>query len=380
MAERANRAKDDFLATLSHELRSPLNSILGWVAIMRMRGGLPAELAQGVDVIERNARAQSQIIADLLDMSSIIAGKLRLEREPVVLDELVRSAVETAMPMARARQIHVEAHVGPEATEFEGDPNRLQQVMWNLLSNAIKFTPPGGRIDVTLATTGDAAEIAVVDTGSGIEPEFLPHVFDRFRQADPSISRRHGGLGLGLSIVRSLVEMHGGSVDVSSEGAGFGTRFAVRLPLCARARRDDDSLAPAAVSRLDGVRALVVDDDPDARTVTQWLLEAAGAAVSVAGSAREGLAALHDTRFDVLVSDIGMPGMDGYDFMRHVRSGMAGAQRDVPAIALTAYARHQDRAMAQQAGFDRHLPKPVDPPVLLDAVAALAQRGEAARA
>lgn len=378
LAERANRAKDEFLATLSHELRSPLNSILGWAAIMRMRGGLPAELAQGVDVIERNARAQSQIIADLLDMSSIIAGKLRLEHEPVSLGELVRSAVDTAMPMASAKQVRIEAHVEPGASvEIEGDPNRLQQVMWNLLSNAIKFTPREGRIDVMLARDGDSARIEVADTGSGIAAEFLPHVFDRFRQADPSISRRHGGLGLGLSIVRSLVEMHGGEVEAVSEGAGRGARFVVRLPLRAAERAGGGLPAPTA-ARLEGVRALVVDDDPDARTVTQWLLESAGAAVSVAGSGDEGLAALTAARFDVVVSDIGMPGMDGYDFLRHVRAGKAGGQVDVPAIALTAYARHQDRALAQEAGFDRHLAKPVDAPVLLDAVAALARRSEAA--
>ena len=380
MAERANRAKDDFLATLSHELRSPLNSILGWAAILRMRGGLPAELAQGVDVIERNARAQSQIIADLLDMSSIIAGKLRLEREPVDLAELVRSAIDTAMPMARAKQVRIEARMDAGAgITIEGDPNRLQQVMWNLLSNAIKFTPREGRIDVALSREDDMARIEVADTGAGIDPGFLPHVFDRFRQADPSISRRHGGLGLGLSIVRSLVEMHGGSIEAASDGAGTGASFVVRVPVRA-ARRVEGIASTANAARLDGVRALVVDDDPDARTVTQWLLESAGAAVAVAGSGPEGLAALEAARFDVLVSDIGMPGMDGYDFVRHVRAGMAGGQRDVPAIALTAYARHQDRALAQEAGFDRHLPKPVDAPVLLDAVAALAQRREAAGA
>ncbi|GAB2507855.1 PAS domain S-box protein [Lysobacter humi (ex Lee et al. 2017)] len=370
VAERANRMKDEFLATLSHELRSPLNAILGWVSILRLRSGLPPEVVQGVDVIERNARAQAQIIEDLLDMSSIISGKISLERREVDVAALVHSAIETALPNAQARGLQLEARIDDDArVAVEGDPNRLQQVMWNLLSNAIKFTPNGGSVDVHVRRADGHLEIAVRDTGAGIDAAFLPHVFERFRQADASMSRRHGGLGLGLSIVRSLVELHHGTVRAESAGLGQGAAFVVALPLPVRARVEatrDDGRAGGRL-RLDGLRVLVVDDDPDARTVTRWLLDEAGAAASAAADAQDALEQLAHAEFDVMVSDIGMPGVDGYELMRRVRAGVA--QPDIPAVALTAYVRPQDRIRAREAGFHAHLAKPVDAQALVGLLA-----------
>ena len=378
VAERASRMKDEFLATLSHELRSPLNAILGWVAILRLRQPGGEEFTQGIDVIERNARAQAQIIADLLDMSSIISGRVNLEPGDVALADLVHSAVETAAPAAHAKRIAIETRIDPAAAmTIHADPNRLQQVMWNLLSNAVKFTRPGGTIEVGLGRRLSCVEITVRDSGEGIAADFLPYVFDRFRQADASISRRHGGLGLGLSIVRKLVELHGGSVLVASDGPGRGATFTVQLPVPAVAVDDADmpprvDAMPAQPGRLGGVRALIVDDDPDARLMTQRLLEGMGAAVDAAGSADEALHCLARARYDVLVSDIGMPGADGYELIRRVRAGADTANRDVPAVALTAYARAQDRIRALQSGFQHHLAKPVEPAALLETIAALA--------
>jgi PAS domain S-box-containing protein len=380
VAERANRSKDEFLATLSHELRSPLNAILGWVAILRLKAQLPPDLLQAIDVIERNARAQSQIIADLLDMNAIASGKIVLDLQHVSLAELVTSAVETAMPAAQARHVHIDTSIDPQAVDaIDGDPNRLQQVMWNLLSNAVKFTPRDGRIDVRLQRRGMQLEIVVSDSGEGIEPGFLPYVFDRFRQADSSISRRHGGLGLGLSIVRRIVELHGGRVHARSAGRGQGATFIVELPLRSTQPGDpadsgDVYEAAGSAGQLAGVRVLVVDDDADARLMTRRLLEGPGAEVEAAASADEALAMLAARPFDMLVSDIGMPGGDGYELLRRLRAAEASPNREVPAIALTAYARMQDRVRALQAGFQRHLAKPVEPAELLDAVAALAGR------
>ncbi|CAA9312795.1 MAG: hypothetical protein AVDCRST_MAG71-861 [uncultured Lysobacter sp.] len=381
-AEHASRMKDEFLATLSHELRSPLNAILGWVSILRLKHELSGELAQGIDVIERNARAQAQIIQDLLDMSSIISGKVTLEVQPVSLDALVRSAVETALPAAQAKQIAIDLEIEPAAAvTIQADPNRLQQVMWNLLSNAVKFTPRGGRIAVQLAQQRSDLRISVRDSGEGIDPEFLPYVFDRFRQADASIVRRHGGLGLGLSIVRRLAELHGGSVLADSAGAGQGATFTVLLPLPAGAQRPGEPRAsePLAVSgRLVGKHLLVVDDDADARLMMQRLLEGTGARVAPAGSVDEALAVLAQAPFDLLVSDIGMPGADGYELIRRVRAGNVPANREVPAIAVTAYARAQDRIRALQSGFQQHIAKPVDPASLLEIVTSLVQSQDAA--
>ncbi|MEG3191055.1 MULTISPECIES: ATP-binding protein [Novilysobacter] len=379
-AERASRMKDDFLATLSHELRTPLNAILGWVGILRLQQeALPAELAQGVDVIERNARAQAQIIQDLLDMSAIISGKVRLDLQNVDLAEIALAAVETARPNADARHVRL-VHSTRDAigdSTVSGDASRLQQILWNLLSNAIKFTPRGGEVQVRLARAGSLLELTVSDTGEGIDAEFLPYVFDRFRQADASISRRHGGLGLGLSIVKKLVELHGGTVHAHSAGAGCGTTFVVALPLaCSQPalRAPSPARGGSHASELDGVNVLVVDDDPDARLMTQRLLEACSARVSTADSAGAAVSALEDGAFDVLVSDIGMPGEDGYALMRRVRALDADRGGAIPAIALTAYAGADDRLKAIRAGYQMHLPKPIEPAELVALIASVARR------
>ncbi|MFC0679749.1 PAS domain S-box protein [Lysobacter korlensis] len=379
LAERANGMKDEFLATLSHELRTPLNAILGWVAILRLQRSLPDELLQAVDVIERNARAQSQIIADLLDMSSIVSGKIALELERQPVHELVASAIQTVMPTVQAKDLQIDVTIDADAkVPVDIDPSRMQQVMWNLLNNAAKFTPRGGRIDVRLHRRATALEIVVSDSGEGIAPEFLPYVFDRFRQADSSISRRHGGLGLGLSIVRRLVDLHGGQVQVHSDGPGQGATFSVLLPLPSpsRDRRAPDAGEPVRArqaGQLSGLRILVVDDDADARLMTARLLESAGAQVSLSESAGDALGMLAGQAFDLLVSDIGMPGQDGYELVRHLRADAASPNHTIPAIALTAYARTQERLRALQAGFQQHLAKPVEPVVLVETVAALAQ-------
>ena len=383
IAETASRMKDEFLATLSHELRTPLNAILGW-ATMLGRADLGVErVQQGAEVIERNARAQSRIIEDLLDMSAIVSGKVRLDVETVDLAALAHVGIETARPNAEAKGVALEARIESVAgTRVRGDPHRLQQVIWNLLNNAIKFTPRGGRVELRLARRGPHVELSVSDTGEGIAAEFLPHVFDRFRQADASTTRRHGGLGLGLSIVRQLVELHGGTVRVESRGRGKGATFTVCLPDTAGV---EESAAPApergkvqaldVVSddsgRLQGLRVLVVDDDRDARELVRRLLEACNAVVRTAGSAREAFAALEDGEFDVLVSDIGMPGEDGYALLQRVRSLPPGRNGDIPAMALTAYARGEDRVKAIRAGFHLHAAKPVDPAELIAAVANL---------
>jgi PAS domain S-box-containing protein len=376
VAERASRMKDEFLATLSHELRTPLNAILGWVAILRLRQDLPGELAQAVEVIERNARAQSQIIGDLLDMSSIVSGKVVLDRSRAPVVELVNSALESARPAAQARHVHLDAVVEPDAhLELDVDTHRVQQVLWNLLSNALKFTSRDGRVELRARRAGTRLELVVSDTGEGIDAAFLPYVFDRFRQADASISRRHGGLGLGLAIVRRLVELHGGDVRAESAGPGQGATFTVSLPLATADAPPamGDAEAFHAVGQLSGRRVLVVDDDADARLMTARLLESAGAQTATAASAAEALVALAADPFDVLVSDIGMPGQDGYAFLEQLRADAAHPRQDVPAVALTAYARAQERARALQAGFQRHLAKPVDPAALIMTVASLVE-------
>jgi PAS domain S-box-containing protein len=383
-AELASRTKDEFLATLSHELRTPLNAILGWSTMLRRQGATPTQVAQGAEVIERNARAQARIIEDLLDMSAIISGKVRLELETVDLRSIVRAGVETARPTADAKGVSLGERLdAPPGTKLRGDPHRLQQVLWNLLTNAIKFTPRGGRIEVRVAGVDGRVEISVSDTGEGIAREFLPFVFDRFRQADASTTRRHGGLGLGLSIVKQLVELHGGTVRVESAGAGQGSTFTVTLPakeLPAAGPEPVDRRSqlesPEAVTaqdceRLNGLRVLVVDDDVDARDLARRLLESCRADVSTASSSEEALRALSGERFDVLVSDIGMPGEDGYALMRRVRALPAERNGDIPAVALTAYARGEDRLKAIRAGFHVHAAKPVDPAELIAAVANL---------
>ncbi|HEX2826841.1 MAG TPA: ATP-binding protein [Burkholderiales bacterium] len=384
-AERASRMKDEFLATLSHELRTPLNAILGWAQIIRMKAELPNELRRGVDTIERNARAQAQIIDDLLDMSAIISGKVRLSVHRVDFAALVQSAIETVRPTAEARQIALLPPAIPGGgLDVTGDASRLQQVSWNLLSNAIKFTPEGGTVTIALRRIDGHVELAVSDTGEGIAPEFLPHVFDRFRQADATTTRRYGGLGLGLAIVKQLVELHGGEVRAESAGAGRGSTFVVKLPL--RTVTLVPETRPAGVhgrertasfeehcAQLDGLAVLVVDDEPDSRELVKRLLEECRARVTTADSARAALGLMAERVFDVLVSDIGMPGADGYELMRSVRA-LEGARARIPALALTAYARPDDRDRAIAAGFQMHLAKPVEPAALVAIVATLGAR------
>jgi PAS domain S-box-containing protein len=371
-AERASLLKDEFLATLSHELRTPLNSILGWSQIMRNKSADSELIAQGLEVIDRNARAQAEIIEDLLDMSRIISGKVRLNVERVDLSSIVQAAVETARPTAETKGIRLQTVIDPlDGVVVSGDGNRLQQVLWNLLSNAVKFTPSGGRIQVLLERINSHLKISVIDTGDGIAPEFLPYVFDRFRQGDASTSRRHGGLGLGLSIVRQLVELHGGSVGVKSDGPGRGSTFTVSLPLTvvqlypdpATSRRHPRQpfLGKTNVNvEIEGVRVLLVDDELDARALLKRILEDFQAIVTVAESADEAIEFLQAGKFDVLVSDIGMPGEDGYSLIRRIRSLGAARGGDIPAIALTAYARGEDRIKAVAAGFQMHVAKPVE--------------------
>ena len=387
-AERAGRIKDEFLATLSHELRTPLNAILGWANILRDDPADTEGVAEGLAIIERNARAQNQIIEDLLDMSRIISGKVRLDVHRTDLAPIVEAAIETVRPAAEAKGIRIQTVLDPAARPVSGDPNRLQQVFWNLLSNAIKFTPRGGRVQVLLERVNSHLEVSVIDTGKGIDADFLPHVFDRFRQADSSTTRQHGGLGLGLAIVKQLIELHGGTVRVKSGGRDLGTTFVVALPLTVLHRESDPSseerrhpaggpLAPPALDRdlrLTAVRVLVVDDEPDARALVQRLLEERGAKVKTNGSVAEALASLREERFDVLVSDIGMPDEDGYALIRQVRALEAEQGGALPAIALTAYARSEDRMKAVLAGFQMHVTKPVEPAELLTMVASLAGR------
>jgi signal transduction histidine kinase/CheY-like chemotaxis protein len=384
-AEEANRSKDEFLATLSHELRTPLNAMLGWSQLLRM-GNLPdEEFDQGLETIERNARVQAQLVEDLLDLSRIISGKLRLEVGPVDLPATIEAALDSVRPAAEAKAIRIIPVIDAHAGAIRGDANRLQQVVWNLLSNAIKFTPHDGEVQVTLTGADGQAEVSVSDTGEGIPQEFLPHVFDRLRQADASITRKHGGLGLGLSIVRHLVELHGGTVAAQSRGVGRGATFTVRLPVAGRGRDEAVALAPveeraeqpaarrAVMPSLAGVHVLVVDDEPDARGLIAHVLRQCGAEVSLASAAEEAIAALQERRPDVLLSDIGMPGEDGYSLIRRVRSLPDAQLAHTPAIALTAFARVEDRARALREGFQLHVSKPVEPAALANAVAELAR-------
>ena len=384
-AERMSELKDEFLATLSHELRTPLSAILGWSQILRRGGRGEAELEKGLDIIERNARAQAQLIEDLLDMSRITSGKVRLDIQPVDPLACIEAAAETVRPAADAKGIHLELLLDATVGTVSADPGRLQQVVWNLLSNAIKFTPKNGRVVVALRRGAAHIDIGVSDTGLGIEPEFLPQVFERFRQADGSSTRRFGGLGLGLSIVKSLVELHGGTVAVDSAGAGAGTTFTVRLPLTL-IRRAPFGAAPAQPAGpqpsaadftprdLSGLRVLVVDDEPDARALIERVLGDCGAQVSSAAGAVPALAQIGLQRPHVLVSDIGMPEVDGYELLKRVRALGVDGGGAVPAIALTAFARAEDRERALQAGFSTHLAKPVELSALVAAVAAAAGR------
>jgi CheY-like chemotaxis protein/anti-sigma regulatory factor (Ser/Thr protein kinase) len=380
-AEEANRLKDEFLAVLSHELRTPLNAILGWARMLRAGTLSEADVPRALETIERNAHAQAQLIEDLLDVSRIVSGKLRLEMRPVDIAEVIEEAVDTVRPTADARGVTLTVvinHVGP----VSGDAQRLQQVIWNLLSNSIKFTPQGGRVDLRVEQVSSVVRIAVSDTGQGIDAEFLPHVFDRFRQASstPGQTRRKG-LGLGLAIVRHLVEAHAGTVSAASDGLGQGATFTVELPVMVGrtvlSTEPAHGYSPSTLESnlsLSGIRVLVVDDDADAREMLKLALEQYRAVVRIAGSAQEALAALAIELPDVLVSDIEMPDTNGYELVRHLRHSDSPEQRRLPAVALTAYARTEDRVKALLAGFQTHVPKPVEPAELVTVIASLAQR------
>ena len=384
LAQRTARMKDEFLATLSHELRTPLNAILGWTQLIRKDAiARPEDLQRGMEVIERNARAQVRLIDDLLDLSRIMSGRFRLDVQEVSLLEIVRGALDSIEPAAKTKGVRLESVLDPRSVTVSGDPARLQQVFWNLLSNAVKFTPKGGRVQVLLQRVNSHIELSVTDTGIGIPAGFLPHVFERFSQKDSSTHREYGGLGLGLAISKQLVEMHGGSIHAKSMGEGHGATFVVILPLIMLGKETDRSarVHPTAedlseavpVPRLDGVRALVVDDEADARELIQRVLERQGASVTLAGSAEEALRILQTDQPDVLISDIGMPGMDGYQFMKRMRAGEPGHRR-TPALALTAFARADDRKHAILAGYQAHLAKPFDMAELAIVVAGLVGR------
>lgn len=375
-AERANRMKDEFLATMSHELRTPLNAILGWAALLRSREYDPPARAKALETIERNAKAQARLIDDVLDVSRIVSGKLRLKLGRVDLAEVIRDAVDVIHPAADAKGISLEVKVATENLVVNGDADRLQQVVWNFLSNSVRFTPVGGTIEIDARRTESSLRLLVRDTGTGIPAEHLPHVFERFRQVDSSTTRHHGGLGLGLAIVRHIVEMHGGTVTAESAGKGKGTTFTVMLPIRAvlqtddgeRPRRSDGEVGTGSWRRsLAGIRVLVAEDDADSREIVASALSLSGAEVTTVESAAAAFATLTDGNFDILVSDIGMPNEDGYSLMGRIR----GAGRELPAIALTAYARPEDEALARASGFNRHLAKPVDPERLVATVAEL---------
>lgn len=385
-AEEANRCKDEFLATLSHELRTPLASILGWA---RLLGGNMVEAdkyPQVFETIARNAKIQAQLIDDLLDVSRIITGKLRLDVRPVELAPIIESTVETVRPAAEAKEIKLRLRLDPYVREISGDPERLQQLMWNLLSNAIKFTPRKGRVEVCLDGARAQAEITVSDSGQGIQADFIPHVFERFRQADGSTARRYGGLGLGLAIVRHLTELHGGTVQVESPGAGKGSTFKVIMPTLAQEarqyrrrpveRRRNPSRSDLSRFRpaLDGLRVLVVDDEIDVRDFAMMTFQECGAETATAASSAEALRLLEEWKPDVLVADIGMPDEDGYTLIHKVRALPEHQGGRIPAMALTAFARTEDRVRILSSGFQIHVAKPVEPVELIAAVASLAGR------
>jgi signal transduction histidine kinase/DNA-binding response OmpR family regulator len=380
-SERASRLKDEFLATLSHELRTPLNAILGWTHLLRARPADAQQVAEGLETIDRNARAQTQIVNDLLEMSRIVSGKLRLDVQRVDLASVIDAAIGTIKPAADAKGIRFRAAIAAPGGAVTGDPARLQQVLWNLLSNAIKFTPAGGEVDVRVERTGSQMAVTIVDTGQGIRPDFLPYIFDRFRQADASTTRLHRGMGLGLAIVKNLVEMHGGSVIATSAGEGRGSTFVVTLPAApadAGAERAPAAIAASVaadlVPQLTGLRLLVVDDEPDAREFLARVLAECGADVRTASSSEEAIRSIDQRTPDVLICDIGMPVSDGYDLIRAVRDRPAAHGGKVPALALTAFARSEDRQRALLAGYQAHLAKPAEPTELITQIASLAGR------
>ena len=382
-AQEANRMKDEFLATLSHELRTPMNAIMGWAQLLREGKLDAATTARAVQTIDRNARVQTQLISDILDVSRIVSGKLRLDVRPVELVRAVEAALDTIRPAAEARDIDVQTALDAGAGLVSGDADRLQQVVWNLLSNAIKFTPSGGRVHVRLVRIEPHVQLTVQDSGIGIDRDFLPHVFERFRQGDSSSTRPHGGLGLGLALVRDLVELHGGTVQASSAGRDQGATFTVKLPVIGAVRPPAPELPPAApesatmaalAGSLRGVNVLLVDDEADARDLFKAVLEGSGARVTAVGSGAEAYSSFTTSPPDVVVSDIEMPEENGYDLIRRLRGLPEERGGRIPAAALTAYARAEDRIRALRAGFQHHVTKPVQPAELVAVVASLVRR------
>ncbi|MDB6060923.1 MAG: two-component hybrid sensor and regulator [Verrucomicrobiaceae bacterium] len=384
-AERMSAMKDEFLATLSHELRTPLSAILGWTHVLRTTSFSQADVDTGLETIERNARVQTRLIEDLLDMSRITSGKVRLDIQPIQPVSVIETAIESIRPAADAKGIRLKKMLDPSAGPISGDPNRLQQVIWNLLSNAIKFTPKGGQVHVVLGRVNSHIEISVADTGIGLTEDFLPFAFDRFRQADASLTRRHGGLGIGLSIAKDLVELHGGSISVKSAGENSGATFTVSLPLSVihpplysemrnHPRAANDASLTFQPLDLSGLKVLVVDDEPDARNLVKRLLMECNAEVFTAGTAEEALLFITVERPQVLVSDIGMPDVDGYELLRRVRALGEANGGQIPAIALTAFARSEDRTRALRAGFLVHVAKPVEASELVATVATVVGR------
>jgi PAS domain S-box-containing protein len=387
IARSASRLKDEFLATLSHELRTPLNAIVGYLRIMHSGLITGEKQRRAMDIVVRNARSLSQIVEDVLDVSRITSGKLRLEMQSVALPPLIEEAVETVRPAAEAKGVRVETILDQDAGPVSGDPERLRQIVWNLCSNAVKFTNRGGQVEVRLERTNADVEIVVSDTGIGIAPEFLPHVFERFRQEDGGINRALGGLGLGLAISRHLVELQGGRIFAASDGPGKGSTFRVELPL--RDPRNEyqghksqppaqsTAAVPIVVPTLHGVRVLAVDNDRDALALVREVIEATGASVVTADSAQDAWEKLNGLNMDILLADLGMPGMDGFELIARVRHSDRVEIAQIPAVALTAFARSEDRARALRSGFQLHLAKPIDPADLMAAVEALAKRGSA---
>jgi signal transduction histidine kinase/ActR/RegA family two-component response regulator len=383
IAEKALRAKDEFLSTLSHEIRTPLNAVLGWARILLGRDVIDRNLLErALRVIERNATAQARMIDDMLDMARIAAGKLRLDLQPVDVVNVVLAAVDVVMPTAHAKRIALRTQLDPRTPSILGDQDRLQQVIWNLLSNALKFTDTGGSIDVRVTLNGRFVRIVVSDSGHGISPDFLPHVFERFRQADASSSRRHGGLGVGLSLVHDLIELHGGSVYAHSDGEGKGATFTIDLPM-APAQAGGDHLQGGGheddvMASLAEVRVLLIDDETDARDLSQAVLEQRGAKVRAVSSGAEALSVLRQASPGhvphVIVSDLGMPTEDGYQVIRRIRALGAGLGR-IPAVAVTGYATPDDVKRALDAGFQRHVSKPMDVVAFVATVAELARSG-----
>jgi signal transduction histidine kinase len=384
-AEAANRAKDEFLAMVSHELRTPLSAMLGWSRMLTTGKLDPDTVSRGIEAIERNARAQTQLIGDLLDISRITTGKMQLNVRPLRLDSVVTNTIDAMRPTAQVKQILLQVNLDTNAGTISGDPDRTQQIIWNLLSNAIKFTPAGGQVEISLERVGRHIQLTVADTGQGISVEFLPHVFERFRQADSSTTRKFGGLGLGLSIVRHLVELHGGTAQVDSPGEGQGATFTIRFPLlteyeesCANSELVENSGdgEVEAEPSLKGLRVLVVDDDTDSRAVIAEMLLQFGAEVLTAASANDALQALELWSPDVLLSDIEMPNEDGYSLLQKIRSKDGKSGGLIPAAAITAYGRSEDRLRVLRAGYQIYLPKPVDPHELALVVASLAKRND----